>query len=543
VGLKGKVINHVIAIPVFLLVVGTQILVIIFDAIFPKRLQELIPLLDMNRTLFAQISLLFSYPEKRAAEQALKELEGVVDQVDEVVHGYAMRKGIGQSVDFALSAVALTAFGILALIQSSDNPVLYLYLFGSSSMALSTFAGLFGPPYALWEASKDYALKMGNYRGASIYKALESVVAVPFIGSAAGFLLLDMPPVDAESLVDFKDEVGGQIEEVQEKLNSLIGIDKKAVSKKTMKMISSLMDQSDNNLSNLDFRDLREEKAREFALNYYQQEFSLRPWKRKRAVKKFAQRHHLTTEEAEGTLRNIQAKIDLGQEDEDLVNNVMVTGALKGIIMKEQEYSEQYGDLELGQLGTGLAFGARQFLSDHYSRITPWDRFLGNLKGLFIFLISQPYILLKAYVQYSNMFYDYWVNFLVDNRGTHLFSMLKGRYHEVFIELGKLPSSIRSRFSKKKESKDANKEHEEKRTKVNRGQQLKRIGRVTVKAFWDLIIMVPYKFLKWLLLTLLGKNVDNRTKLAQEIAEAALTSMYDELFARLVMQSNVSSSF
>ncbi len=539
-GLIGKVINHLFAIPMFVLVVVAQFLVIIFDALFPKRLQELIPLLDMNRTLFSQIALLFSDPEKRAAEQALKELEGVVDQVDEVVHGYAMRKGVGQSVDFALSAVALTAFGILSLIAQSDNPALYLYLFGSATMALSTFAGIFGPPYALWDASKEFSLRMGNYRGASIYKTLESIMAVPFIGSAAGFLLLDMPPVDQESLVDFKEEIGGQLEEVQEKLNTLIGIDKKAVSKKTMKMISSLMEQSDNNLANLDFRDLREDKAREFALNYFQQEFSLKPWRRKRAIKKFAEKHHLTVEEAEDTLRNIQTKIELGQEDEDLVNNVMITGALKGIIMKEQEYSEQYGDLELGQLGTGLAFGARQFLKDHYSRITPWDRFMGNLKGFMIFIIAQPYILIKSYVQYTNMFYDFWVKFFKDTRGINPIKALASRYMEVYTELGKVPGNLRAKFSKKEKEKKGDQDVEKK--KIDWGMQTKRIGRLVLKALWD-FVLIPFKVLKWMVLSIQGKNIDNRTKLAQEISEAALVSMYDELFQRLVMQSHVSSAF
>ncbi len=72
--------------------------------------------------------------------------------------------------------------------------------------------------------------------------------------------------------------------------------------------------------------------------------------------------------------------------------------------------------------------------------------------------------------------------------------------------------------------------------------QTKRIGRLVLKALWD-FVLIPFKVLKWMVLSIQGKNIDNRTKLAQEISEAALVSMYDELFQRLVMQSHVSSAF
>lgn len=535
----GKVITTFFALPIAIIALGAQLLVLIFNGLFPKRLQELIPLLEVNATLFSQVALMFSDPERLEAEKALKAIEDVSEQVDEVVRGYALRKGVGQSVDLAVSGFALGALGVFTLISQSSNPALFLYLFGSATMALSTFAGIFGPPYALFEESKNFALSRGNYRGASFYKTLESIFALPFIGSAAGFLLLDMPPVDQETLEDFKGEIGSQMSEVQEKLTTLMGANKSAMSRRTKKMIGDLMTKNQDTLTGLDFRNIREEKAREFALGYYQNEFSIFPWRRKQAVREFAEMHNFTLEEAENTLKLITFKIHAGQEDEDLVNNVMVTGALKGIIMLEQRYSESYEDLELGQISTGLAFGARQFLQDHYLVRTTREKYMSVLQAISLALFAAPYIFLKSFVIYTNNFFDYWVRVFAESEGANPFSYIKMRYSEVYTQLSLMPAKWSKKF-KRSPSKATSEE-----TK-NRNLQWKRIGYKIGRGLIDFIIL-PFKILirlsRWMYLKAKGENIDARAKMAEDLGHAALVSMYNELYLRLVQQSHVSSAF
>lgn len=530
---------NVFTIPIYLVVAGTSLILLIYDAFVPKKLLELIPLLEVNRTLLVQMNNFLIDPKRLEAMQAINNIDAINEKLDEIVEGYALRKGIGQSVDFALSGLALSVFGLAAVFKHSSNPTLLLYLFGTATMALSTFAGLFGPPYALFGASKDFSLTHGSYRSASTYKALESLMALPFISSSAGFLLLDMPPVDHVSLISFKSEIGAQMEEVQEKLNVVLGTDKSAVPKRTIKMVDELMEKSQNNLANLDFRDLRQEKARQFSLNYYQKEFSLIPWKRKAAVKEFARQHHFTLEEAENTLKLISYKIHYGQEDEDLINNVMVTGALKGIIMKEMEYSETHEDLELGQLSTGLAFGARQFMEDQYVLQTQQKKIVSLIRSISLFLFAAPIMLSLAFIEYCSLFYDYIVNQFRYATQIRIWQQQKDRYNEIKAQLLLVLPAIRSKLYYRKKAKQVG----------EKNSSLKGIWNFVIRVFKTIVdfVVLPFKILfkifNWIIIKLKGGSLDNRQKLAEELSHAALVSMYNELYSRLVMQTNVSTAY
>ncbi len=209
----------ILAFPIFIVAIVSHLILIIYDSIFPRKFQEYVPLLDVNRTFLLALSRLMADPKRIEAETALNQISQMSEEVDKVAEGYALRKGIGQTVDFALSAVALS-FGLIAFFSQDRfgefGPIL-IFIFSSATMALSTFAGIFGPPYALAEQAKLFCLRHGNYRGAVIFKAIESILAIPFISSSAGFLILDMPPVDQESLEEFKGEMQEQLEEVAEK--------------------------------------------------------------------------------------------------------------------------------------------------------------------------------------------------------------------------------------------------------------------------------------------------------------------------------------
>jgi hypothetical protein len=542
VGILKNIILTPLTIVIFTLVTFTASVVVLFKAFAPKRLQEIIPLLEVTIRLWTQISLLFSDPERLAAEKAIAELEGIGDQVDEVVRGYAIRKGVGQSVDNAISGFALVALGVGAWIAQSDNPLLFFYLFGTATMALSTFAGVFGPPYALFQLSKSYCLGNGNYRAATFYKQLEAIFALPFISATLGFLILDVPPVDKDTLEDFKDEVGESIYEAREKLTSLLGGNKGLMTKKTSRLIGELMSKNEQTLASLDFRNIREEKAREFALEYYQKEFSIFPWQRKKVAKEFAQMHNFTLEEAENTLRLISFKITAGQEDEDLVNNIMVTGALKGMIMLESNYKETYADLELGQISTGLAFGARQFLKDHYLIRSREERIKGMFYNIFLFIVAVPWIFAKSFVQYSTMFFDYWVKLMIANRDTNIMKSLVARYLEVNRELQKIPGQLRNKFFPKKDPNERVEEIEKEPKTLRFKRIIIRVGRGFIE-FVILPFKVIVKVINMIVLKIQGKNIDVRNQMAAELGHAALLSMYNELYVRLVQQSHVSSSF
>ena len=511
-------------------------MLIIHDALFPKRFREILPILEINHTLLAQISQLFSNPDRIAAEKAVLELEEVTYRMEMGFEKYVISKGIGQSVDTGLAILAWATLGIAQIVSNSPSPPLFAYLFASVSIVFATFAGIFGPFYALWKRCKENALEKGYYRIASIFNILEFIVAVPFLGTSVGFLLLDIPPIDQESLNHFKREVGKQVEEIQDKIDSVMRLDQRNVPRQTAKLISVLSDKNTETLAKLDFRNLRADKAREFALTFFQKEFSLIPWKRKAAVKEFATKNQLSIHDAESTLRLITTKINYGVEDEDLINNLIITGSLKGVILKEQEYEESYDDLELGQITTGLAFGGRQFLEDHYNIRSKAQIFFNYLTAIAFFVYIQPLVIARAFISYSNDFYDYWVNLFVKPKGGSIVRSMFKRFVELYRELEKFPGKIGNgllTFS--------NHLHK------HRGAlwiKIKSVLGSFLRILWRLLafpIKSTYYILRRLTHKLRGGELDKKTKLEIEITQAALVSIYDELFNRLVKQDYIAT--
>jgi hypothetical protein len=466
------------------------------------------------------------------------------EQVDDIAEGYAIRKGIGQSIDTGLTIVVFAFFGVLAILSDLGiPPTVVALLFGSLALAMSTFAGLFGPFYGLAGAAKEFSLKYGNYRAASFYRAGEQIFAIPFMAASAGFLFLDLPPIDAETLDEFKHDMQEQLHEITDSVSSLLGRDRAAVPRKTQKMIGELMASTEASMAKLDFRNIREETAREFALTYFNHEFSLRPWERKTAVKEFAKKNFFDVQTGEETLQLISFKIGQGQESDDLVNNVMIASAMKGVIMMEQKYQEILEDVELGQTCTGLAFGARQFLNDHYRVRTRRQIFLSGLKNFIFGVIAIPAVLIMAYHSYANRFYNKLseeiMNGIFLGRAVEL---TKLRYIEIYGQLKILPDKISESMANFRSRSD--KEKTEQREQRN-WQILRAIKRI-FGMIWEVLIfpvMLVINIIKWTYRRVVADESDPREKFEEAVAHAALVSMYDELYKRLVMQTHVSTAY
>ncbi len=537
------VVDHalsiLLAIPIVIITLIAQFLVAIIDIVFPPKFQELVPYIEVTREMIVQFSQMMASETRKQTEEALDTLGSVSGRVEEIAEGYALRKGLGQGIDIGLTMIVFVGFGVLSVMVNDLKipPQVIAILFASLSLALSTFAGFFGPFYGLAGACKSFTLKHGNYRGATIYKALEQFFSIPFMAASAGFLLLDLPPIDADTLDDFKSEMQEQIKDISDNVNSLLGTDSSAVPRKTRKLIASLMENTEQSLSKLDFRNIREETNREFALTYYQHEFSWKPWKRKFIVKDFANEINFTPEEGEDALKLIGFKIKAGQMDEDLVNNVMVSSALKGVIMMEQKYQELFGDAELGQTCTGLAFGARQFINDHYVVRTRSERIFVTLKNLLIGIFAIPIVLTISLHNYFNRFFDESVNAISDvffeGRG---YDIIKIRANEVYGE-------IKSRPARVAEKKRLKKERKSKEDRAQRNWQIKRTIQSIFNKIWEVIIF-PFTILiglsKWIMAKFQEGEQNTRQQFEEAVSHAALVSMYKELYKKLVIQTNLS---
>lgn len=532
-----------LTLPILVFTILAQLIVALLDIIFPPKFQELVPYIEVTREMIFSFTQAFASKERIETEQAIDNLGSVSGRVDEIADGYALRKSLGQGIDLGLTFLVFIGLGVLTVMEDDlkiPKEVIFA-LFASLGLALSTFAGVFGPFYGLTGAAKEFTLRNGNYRGASIYKVLEQLFSIPFKAASAGFLFLDLPPIDVDTLEDFKSEMQGQIDEISDSINSLLGTNSAAVPRKTRKMISSLMKNTEQSLSKLDFRNIRRETNREFALTYYQHEFSWKPWKRKSAVSDFAEKIHFDLQSGEDALRLIGFKIKAGQMDDDMVSNVMVSAALKGVIMMEQKYQELFGDVELGQTCTGLAFGARQFLEDHYLIRNKYKTYLQITKNFLMGLFAIPIVLVMKFHDYFNRLYDELVitlsDVVFDRRG---WEMLKIRYFEIKGGLILVPQNF-SEKSKKKKSRKKTKEE-----KAQRNWQVQRKFKKLFSMISEVVIfpfMILFNLSKWII-SLFSKSEANARELFEEaVSHAALVSMYEELYKKLVMQTHLSTGY
>ncbi|MFV2013973.1 MAG: hypothetical protein ACC656_00960, partial [Candidatus Heimdallarchaeota archaeon] len=524
--------------PMLFIALVASFLVFLIDLLFPPKIQELVPYIDALRTLILNIANSMADPQRLIAEHALESLGNVSETVSDIGEGYALRKGLGQGIDFGLTGIVI-ALGVFTWALDLGIPpgVLFL-LFGSLGLALATFSGLFGPFYGLAGAAKDFSLYHGNYRGAAFFKIIEEIFAIPFMAASAGFLLLDLPPVDTQTLEEFRSDMQDQLIDISDNINSLLGKDASAVPRKTRKMIASLMTRTTQSLNKLDFRNVREETAREFALTYYQHEFSLRPWKRKQAVEEFATTNHFDKETGEQTLKLIGYKIDAGQMDDDMVSNIMISSAMRGVIMMEQKYQSMLDSVELGQTCTGLAFGARQFLKDHYVVRNNKQKFLILINNLTLGIIAIPAVLIIGFHKYANGIFNVLGESIINQDIRFLANM---RYNEISNEVRNIPSKLKSRKEKTPKSKE-----EKDEIKQQRNWEIRR-KITTIFSKLLVVIIFPFKIIigifAWIFRRLRKHETNPRQAFEEAVAHAALVSMYNELYKKLVIQDHVFTTY
>ncbi len=531
-----------ITIPLLIAAVVCRFLVVLIDFFVPKKLQELIPIIDVQRTFLLYASQLLAPPEKKQLEQAVNELQEVTGQVEEIAKGYAVRKAVGQSVDYALSFAVLGGLGVARwLIQHNIDPILIAIFASSATVIIATLAGFFGPIYELAHQSKTICLEHGAYRGASIYRKLEQIFGVPFMVAKSSFIVLDTPPVDHETLEDFKEEISSQLSEAQRTLKSLLGRDDADIPEATKQLVANLLENTENELKTLNYENLRDDVSREFAMLYFEQEFAIRPWKRKRALKAFAKQMGLSIKEAEDLLRLFSFKLQYGQVDSDFVQSILISGAAKGIIEKEQEYHEVFEDVEMNHVAIGLALGGIRFLLDHYtpepSRI---KRMAIGIKHGFVTLFAMP---LALAVSFKN-----WLIHLKNSTSMTFYHLRKGtwlhwtkiRAREIATTLDGLPAQIKQttrefRTKLKATQKDEQKSWQLKR-KISKGLGL-------ALGFIFIIPLGLYRLIRGIFRFFITTEHDVRKQFQSEVAYAALVKMYIELYNKLSLASHVSSAF
>ncbi|MCG3217863.1 MAG: hypothetical protein KAR35_02600 [Candidatus Heimdallarchaeota archaeon] len=428
---------------IFFIAIFARLVLIISDTIFPEKVRKLLPIITAYRMLLIAISDIFISGERSAAMEAIEELGELKNQQDQVAKGYAARKAIGQTVDYGLSFAILVLLGVGPLLMENEffaeNPWIIVLVLSSFTVVISLLATLFGPVYTYFSGCKNYCLKKGAYRGASIYWKLEQLFSIPFLATKSGFMLLDMPPIDAETLQDFSSQIKNELNDIQSSVNSLLARDTSQIPSQMRSKIRDLVKQTGGGLGDLNFETIKEELAREFALSLYQLEFPLMFWRRKKAIKNFAETMGIPKNDAEDILRLINVKIDYRQAPVDMVNAILIAGAMKGIVQKEQEYHELLSDADFAEISTGLAFGVRQFIEDQYKLDTPSQRFWTRIKNFFTAIVTPFVVLFWGIGLYFQVVYEEF-RFKAGSTSRHEFvEYHKMRWREILVALNNSP--------------------------------------------------------------------------------------------------------
>lgn len=401
-GRFGKILVYIITGFSALLAVVSglcRFIVILFDIIFSPKARELMPFIGVTRMMFVAGVESLSLPEAKEAMEAAAEVEKLVEHQDELAKGYAARKAFGQTVDYGLSGAMLALLPVLTYLEALTglHPVIILFLASSVTMLLATVAMFFGPVYGLFHETRVFCVRRAAYRAASIFKLFENVTGIPFLATKSGFTVLDTPPVDAETLEEFKDEMRSQANEIRDKITQLLGGDTSdKVPERAKILLVDMLKNSEQELGDIDFRTVQSDVARDFALIFYELENRYSPWRSNKSMKIFAEMNGLTLREAKRQVREIVHRLNKGDVHPDFLNSVMMTGALRGLISREKEYSEVMEDLALNQTSTSLALGCVQYIKDLHSPEPFYKRIWRKVKSFLIFVFALPIVIVLA---------------------------------------------------------------------------------------------------------------------------------------------------
>ena len=404
----------VVAIATAILVIvsiAARLIVIILDIIFMPRIrEETLPWFGVQRNFFYYCSTFFASEKSLEVQQAASELEDLIGERDALVEGYAIRKTVGQTIDYVANIIF---FAVLALFIGGDTfgnglselsdrtgipSWLVIYMLASLTSILALISMIFGPFYGLFNESKKFCLRKGAYRAAKIYARLEGIVSIPLFFTNSGFTLLDIPPVSPETYGHFKEDFANQVGEVKERLTELVGNDPSKIPGDAQNLIRNILEGTEKDLGELDLRDIQVGVARDFSLLFYNVEESVLFSGKKEGLKIFAEMNNLSIEDAEDVVREIVSKVESEDIPLDFLNSVLITGALIGISDREEKYLEVLEDLEINQVSVALALGALQYIKDFYSTHAWYIELFEIIRSLFYFFIAIPYVILSAVI-------------------------------------------------------------------------------------------------------------------------------------------------
>jgi hypothetical protein len=405
-------------------------------------------------------------------------------------------------------------------------------LLGTIMLLISWIVTLFGPFYVIFHNSSKYLLKMGAYRWASIYQDLENIFAIPYYAAKSSFSFFDAPPISSETLQEFKLDIKEEIDIVKEKVEGLLALDTKSVPDRSKQELDKLLKKIEIPLEEFDLSKVKDTTSRTFALLIWSKEESLLPWRRSKALEKFALQNNMTKPEVEEAFYALNRKREEGL-DEETIKSVLITGALKGIEEQEKKYSQIMTDIETNKLAISLALGTEQFIEDMYR---PMPKFVLVLKiiGVSIIAILMPFLLVILAVLLYVKHLVFTLFKTIFSKGTIQFpKYIAKRYKEVKGNLIDTYDSVKKKGKEFSFKEDLD---------FNFKKVMKNFGRFLLKFLLFLIkfatLWAFWKYLYERIVKLIQRRQPEnqmRRLFERELTTESLVYMYQEIYDKLIV--------
>ncbi|MCE7748210.1 MAG: hypothetical protein GPJ51_07425 [Candidatus Heimdallarchaeota archaeon] len=538
-----KISFSIVAFLITVISVGAKFALIIFDIFVPRALREYVPFFNMTRKITLPISEIMAGKKSKEISEVANELDELDLRGQKVMKAYPLRRTIGQAMSMGISPIILVLIpsiiwgeGLVNMIKdkwpSLPTAVIIIGL-GTIMLIISWIATLFGPIYVVFHNSSKYLLKMGAYRWASIYQDLENFFAIPYYAAKSSFSFFDAPPISSETLDEFKLDIREELDEVKEKVESLLSLDNKHVPERSKKELEKLLNKIDIPLTEFDLAKVKDSTSRTFALLIWAKEVSILPWRRNEALERFAIRNRLTIEEAEEVFYALNRKRKAEGLKEETIKSVLITGALKGINQQEEKYNQIMADIESNKLAISLALGTEQYLEDIYR---PLPKFVVILKaiGVSLLAILMPFLLIILAVLLYIKHLLFTLVKTIFSKGTfRIHKYIGKRYSEIKENLIETYQSVKQKgkeFSFKEDINFSFKKFFLSFGKLFLKFLLFLIKLVTLWPFWKSLYVRIIKLIQ-------RRKPENRMRrmFEKELTTESLVFMYQEIYEKLVV--------
>ncbi|MHA1867080.1 MAG: hypothetical protein ACTSVB_09805 [Candidatus Heimdallarchaeaceae archaeon] len=521
----------------FPIVVLSKILLILSYIFIPRSITELVPALNVQRKYLLYLSTILASKEEKELANVQETIDDILLKQEKIRDAYPIQRSVGELFDKFSTFSLFVLLPLLVWKQpflekfSYINPIILVLVFSTVQGMLSAITASFGPFFKLFHKMSMIMLKYKAYRAAYYYQKLEDIFALPFLASRSSYRFIDAPPISKVTYEDFKIDLHQDVDAIKRRVMDFLNIYGANMSKETQELFNQYLSKIDQ--ERLDMHKIEDSIARAFALLIWKRQSSFFPWKKNPAIKQFAKKNNLSYKEAKKALSFIASKLRDKFVSDEFYNSILLTGSLRGIYELEKKFNIDLQDSTFSQIAFSLALGGQRYILDFFTEYHWYIRVLIFFRNLLVFLLGPVLAIIEIFIDYLKHIKSETEFFLSKKEKNFLRIYVKTRFNEMKKEFIKKLTKKSSKKNEKIKIKN------EKKGIIALFNILKLIIQIVLALPLSLYyigraLVSIFKF-NWLKKKT-EKEITTRA-FEKELATFALTSMYQEIYDKLVLNT------